>query len=143
MFTTIVIGGGPSGLMAAISASENGNSVLLIDKKDKLGRKLQISGGGRCNVTNRVSHEELIQHLPGNGKFLYSAFNTFDNFAIIDYFENLGVRLKEEDHGRMFPVSDNAKDVVNALKQQLAKITSTSARTIKLHPLSCGTKLKG
>lgn len=60
MFNTIVIGGGPSGLMAAISASENGKSVLLIDKKDKLGRKLQISGGGRCNVTNRVSHEELI-----------------------------------------------------------------------------------
>lgn len=119
MYHTIVIGGGPSGLMAAISASESGKSVLLIDKKDKLGRKLQISGGGRCNVTNRVSHEELIAHLPGNGKFLYSAFNTFDNFSIIAYFEQLGVALKEEDHGRMFPVSDNAKDVVNALKTKL------------------------
>lgn len=119
MYHTIVIGGGPSGLMSAISASESGKSVLLIDKKDKLGRKLQISGGGRCNVTNRVSHEELIAHLPGNGKFLYSAFNTFDNFSIIAYFEQLGVALKEEDHGRMFPVSDNAKDVVNALKTKL------------------------
>ncbi|MCE4956389.1 NAD(P)/FAD-dependent oxidoreductase [Macrococcoides caseolyticum] len=119
MYQTIVIGGGPSGLMAAISASENKKKVLLIDKKDQLGRKLQISGGGRCNVTNNVTHEELIKHLPGNGKFLYSAFNTFDNYAIINYFENLGVALKEEDHGRMFPVSNNAKDVVNALKQQL------------------------
>lgn len=70
-------------------------------------------------MTNRVSHEELIAHLPGNGKFLYSAFNTFDNFSIIAYFEQLGVALKEEDHGRMFPVSDNAKDVVNALKTKL------------------------
>lgn len=143
MFTTIVIGGGPSGLMAAISASENGNSVLLIDKKDKLGRKLQISGGGRCNVTNRVSHEELIQHLPGNGKFLYSAFNTFDNFAIIDYFENLGVRLKEEDHGRMFPVSDNAKDVVNALKQQLAKNNVDIRTNHRVASLIVQDKIKG
>lgn len=121
MYETIVIGGGPSGLMAAISASENNKKVLLIDKKDQLGRKLQISGGGRCNVTNNVSHDELIKHIPGNGKFLYSAFNTFDNYSIIQYFENLGVALKEEDHGRMFPKSNNAKDVVNALKAQLLK----------------------
>ena len=121
MYETIVIGGGPSGLMAAISASENNKKVLLIDKKDQLGRKLQISGGGRCNVTNNVSHDELIKHIPGNGKFLYSAFNTFDNYSIIRYFENLGVALKEEDHGRMFPKSNNAKDVVNALKEQLIK----------------------
>lgn len=135
MYQTIVIGGGPSGLMAAISASENNNKVLLIDKKDQLGRKLQISGGGRCNVTNNVTHEELIKHLPGNGKFLYSAFNTFDNYAIIEYFENLGVALKEEDHGRMFPVSNNAKDVVNTLKQQLINNKVEVRTTTKVESL--------
>ncbi|WP_414046029.1 NAD(P)/FAD-dependent oxidoreductase [Macrococcus equi] len=135
MYETIVIGGGPSGLMAAISASENQKKVLLIDKKDQLGRKLQISGGGRCNVTNNVTHEELIKHLPGNGKFLYSAFNTFDNYAIINYFENLGVALKEEDHGRMFPVSNNAKDVVNALKQQLVNNQVDVKTTTKVESL--------
>ncbi|MGV2927131.1 NAD(P)/FAD-dependent oxidoreductase [Macrococcus capreoli] len=135
MYETIVIGGGPSGLMAAISASEHQKKVLLIDKKDKLGRKLQISGGGRCNVTNNVTHEELIKHLPGNGKFLYSAFNTFDNYAIIEYFERLGVALKEEDHGRMFPISDNAKDVVNALKQQLVNNNVEVRTTTKVESL--------
>lgn len=119
MYNTIVIGGGPSGLMAAISASESGDRVLLIDKKNQLGRKLQISGGGRCNVTNRLSYEEIIRHIPGNGKFLYSAFNTFDNEDIIHYFESRGVSLKEEDHGRMFPVSNNAKDVVQTLLNHL------------------------
>lgn len=119
MYHTIVIGGGPSGLMAAISASETGNRVLLIDKKNQLGRKLQISGGGRCNVTNQLSYDEIIRHIPGNGKFLYSAFNTFDNEDIIQYFESRGVPLKEEDHGRMFPVSNNAKDVVQTLLNHL------------------------
>ncbi|WP_414050396.1 NAD(P)/FAD-dependent oxidoreductase [Macrococcus animalis] len=135
MYHTIVIGGGPSGLMAAISASESKKKVLLIDKKDQLGRKLQISGGGRCNVTNNVTHEELIKHLPGNGKFLYSAFQTFDNYAIIEYFEHLGVTLKEEDHGRMFPVSNNAKDVVNALKQQLINNNVDVKTTTKVESL--------
>ncbi|KAA1038393.1 NAD(P)/FAD-dependent oxidoreductase [Macrococcus equipercicus] len=119
MYQTIVIGGGPSGLMAAISASESGDRVLLIDKKNQLGRKLQISGGGRCNVTNRLPYEEIIKHIPGNGRFLYSAFNTFDNESIIQYFESRSVKLKEEDHGRMFPVSNNAKDVVNTLLTHL------------------------
>ncbi|GGB02769.1 NAD(P)/FAD-dependent oxidoreductase [Macrococcus hajekii] len=119
MYQTIVIGGGPSGLMAAISASEQGGKVLLIDKKDQLGRKLQISGGGRCNVTNRLPYEEIIKNIPGNGKFLYSAFNTFDNESIIQYFESKGVKLKEEDNGRMFPVSNNAKDVVTTLLKHL------------------------
>ncbi|WP_414048543.1 NAD(P)/FAD-dependent oxidoreductase [Macrococcus animalis] len=135
MYHTIVIGGGPSGLMAAISASESKKKVLLIDKKDQLGRKLQISGGGRCNVTNNVTHEELIKNLPGNGKFLYSAFQTFDNYAIIEYFEHLGVALKEEDHGRMFPVSNNAKDVVNALKQQLINNNVDVKTTTKVESL--------
>lgn len=118
----IVIGGGPSGLMAAIAAGEKGAKVLLIDKGDKLGRKLAISGGGRCNVTNRRPVEEIIKHIPGNGKFLYSAFSIFNNEDIIQFFENLGIALKEEDHGRMFPVSNKAQSVVDALLQQLEKL---------------------
>lgn len=120
-YDVIVIGGGPSGLMAAISAAEHGGRTLLIEKGKKLGKKLAISGGGRCNVTNRLPEEEVIKHIPGNGKFLYSAFATFNNYDIITYFENLGVALKEEDHGRMFPVSDSAASVVNTLIDELEK----------------------
>lgn len=127
-YDVIVIGGGPSGLMAAIAAGEKGAKVLLIDKGDKLGRKLAISGGGRCNVTNRQPIEEIIKHLPGNGKFLYSAFSIFNNEDIIRFFENLGVALKEEDHGRMFPVSDNSQSVVNAL---INKLESLNIRVFK------------
>ncbi|MDU4695656.1 MAG: NAD(P)/FAD-dependent oxidoreductase [Paenibacillus sp.] len=111
----IVIGGGPSGLMAAIAASKQGAKVLLVDKGDKLGRKLGISGGGRCNVTNAKELDELIKFIPGNGRFLYSALTTFGNQDIVAFFEGLGIRLKEEDNGRMFPVSDKAKTVVDAL----------------------------
>jgi predicted Rossmann fold flavoprotein len=114
-YDVIVIGGGPSGLMAAIAASAQGANVLLIDKGDKLGRKLGISGGGRCNVTNAKEIDELIKNIPGNGRFLYSAFATFSNKDIIAFFEDMGIRLKEEDRGRMFPVSDKAKTVVEAL----------------------------
>jgi len=121
-FDCIVIGGGPSGLMAAIGAGEKGAKVLLIDKGDKLGRKLAISGGGRCNVTNRLPIEDIIKHLPGNGKFLYSAFSIFSNEDIIRFFEKLGISLKEEDHGRMFPVSNKAQSVVDALLEQLEKL---------------------
>lgn len=121
-YDVIVIGGGPSGLMAAIAAGEKGAKVLLIDKGEKLGRKLAISGGGRCNVTNRLPVEEIIKHLPGNGKFLYSAFSIFSNEDIIRFFEKLGIALKEEDHGRMFPVSNKAQSVVDALLEQLEKL---------------------
>lgn len=118
-FDVIVIGGGPSGLMASIAAGEKGAKVLLIDKGDKLGRKLAISGGGRCNVTNRLPVDEIIKHIPGNGKFLYSAFSIFSNEDIIAFFEKLGIALKEEDHGRMFPASNKAQSVVDALLQKL------------------------
>src|SRR5699024_9457410 len=105
--------------MAAISAAETGAKTLLVEKGKKLGTKLAISGGGRCNVTNRLPEDEIIEHIPGNGKFLYSAFSIFNNYDIIDFFENLGVALKEEDHGRMFPVSNSAQSVVNTLIQRL------------------------
>lgn len=119
MYDTIVIGGGVSGIMAAYAASLNNNKVLLIEKNKKLGKKLLISGGGRCNVTNRLPYEEIIKHIPGNGKFLYGPFSVFDNESIINFVESNGVKLKEEDHGRMFPVSNKAKDVLNVFLEQL------------------------
>src|SRR5690625_5236863 len=108
--------------MAAIAAAENGAKTMLLEKGKKLGTKLAISGGGRCNVTNRLPQEEVIKHIPGNGKFLYSAFSVFNNYDIIDFFENMGVGLKEEDHGRMFPVSNSAKTVVNTLINKLEQL---------------------
>lgn len=122
MYDCIVIGGGPSGLMAAISASEHGAKVLLVDKGDKLGRKLAISGGGRCNVTNRMDEKELISHIPGNGRFMYSPFSVFNNEDIINFFEKMGIALKEEDRGRMFPVNDKASTVVETLLQKLRSL---------------------
>ncbi|MBD0382409.1 NAD(P)/FAD-dependent oxidoreductase [Paenibacillus sedimenti] len=120
-YDVIVIGGGSAGLMASIAASAEGAKVLLVDKGDKLGRKLGISGGGRCNVTNNKDQDELIKNIPGNGRFLYSAFANFNNKDIIAFFEKLGIRLKEEDNGRMFPVSDKAKTVVDALIGQVRR----------------------
>ncbi|WP_077619132.1 NAD(P)/FAD-dependent oxidoreductase [Bacillus sinesaloumensis] len=121
-YDVIVIGGGPSGLMAAIAAGEQGAKVLLLDKGNKLGRKLAISGGGRCNVTNRLPIEEIIKHIPGNGRFLYSAFSVFNNEDIIGFFEKLGIQLKEEDHGRMFPTTNKAQSVVDALLKRLESL---------------------
>ncbi|BAB06998.1 NAD(P)/FAD-dependent oxidoreductase [Halalkalibacterium halodurans] len=119
MHEVIVIGGGPAGLMASVSAAEHGARVLLLDKGDKLGRKLAISGGGRCNVTNRMPLDELIAHIPGNGRFMYSPFSVFNNEDIIRFFERLGIALKEEDRGRMFPVSDKATTVVQTLLKRI------------------------
>jgi predicted Rossmann fold flavoprotein len=120
-YDVIVIGGGSAGLMASIAASKQGANVLLLDKGEKLGRKLGISGGGRCNVTNNKDTDELIKHIPGNGRFLHSSFSNFNNKDIIAFFENLGIRLKEEDNGRMFPVTDKAKTVVDTLVGQVRK----------------------
>ncbi|MGE7980824.1 NAD(P)/FAD-dependent oxidoreductase [Solibacillus sp. NPDC093137] len=122
MYDVIVIGGGPSGLMAAIAAAEQNKKILLLEKGSKVGKKLAISGGGRCNVTNRLSAEEIIKHIPGNGRFLYSPFTVYNNEDIIAFFEGLGVALKEEDHGRMFPVSNRAQDVVDALVNEMKRL---------------------
>ncbi|WP_102345229.1 NAD(P)/FAD-dependent oxidoreductase [Bacillus sp. Marseille-P3661] len=147
-YDVIVIGGGPSGLMAAIAAGEHNAKVLLVDKGNNLGRKLAISGGGRCNVTNRLPVDEIIKHIPGNGRFLYSAFSEFDNQGIIRFFEKLGVKLKEEDHGRMFPVSDKAQSVVDALLHRIKQLkvdirTNTPVKKVLYHEGSVsGVQLK-
>ncbi len=122
MYDVIIIGGGPSGLMASIAAASKGQQVLLIEKGKKLGKKLIISGGGRCNVTNRLPLEEIVKHIPGNGRFLYSPFSVFNNEDIINFFEGLGVALKEEDHGRMFPVSNRAQDVAEAMFNEMDRL---------------------
>lgn len=121
MYDTIITGGGVSGLMAAVAASKNNKKVLLIEKNKSLGKKLLISGGGRCNVTNNLPYEEIIKNIPGNGKFLYGPFSIFDNQSIIRFIESNGVKLKEEDHGRMFPVSNNSKDVLQVFLDHLEK----------------------
>ncbi len=120
-WNVVVIGGGPSGLMAAIAAARGGASTLLLDKGDKLGRKLGISGGGRCNVTNNKEPSELIRFIPGNGRFLHSVLSRFGSREIAEFFEELGIGLKEEDHGRMFPSTDKAKTVVDALLREVRR----------------------
>ncbi len=121
-FDVVVIGGGPSGLMAAIAARLQGASTLVLEKGNKLGRKLGISGGGRCNVTNAKPMDELMKNIPGNGRFLYSALSQFSNQEIIEFFESLGIRLKEEDRGRVFPVTDKASTVVRALIDKVVSL---------------------
>lgn len=124
-YDVIVVGGGSSGLMATINAASQGARTLLIEKNPKPGRKLLLSGGGRCNVTNRTTREDLITHIPGNGKFLYSALNQFDQEDIIQFFQDAGVELKEEDHGRMFPVTDRARTILDTLVEKIEELDVT------------------
>ncbi len=115
----VVIGAGPGGIMAAGKASSRGRDVILFEKNDRIGKKILISGKGRCNITNDTDIEGLIENTPGNGNFLYSAFYTFSNRDLIEFFEKLGLKTKVERGGRVFPVSDSAKDVNNVLLKYL------------------------
>ena len=115
----VVVGGGAAGMMAAISAAEKGARVTLLDPNERLGKKLNITGKGRCNVTNDAGLEELLANTPKNGKFLYSAFSRFDGRDARAFFESLGVPLKTERGNRVFPVSDRAFDISGALERRL------------------------
>lgn len=115
----IVIGAGPAGMMAAATAASAGAQVTLTEKKNKVGRKLSITGKGRCNITSAVDQKELIIGLPGNGRFLYSAFHEFSNLDLIKYFEQRGLQTKVERGNRVFPQSDQAEDVVEVLYKAL------------------------
>jgi len=118
----LVIGGGPAGMMAAITAAEAGASVTLVERMERLGRKLNITGKGRCNVTNDAGQEELMKNVAHNSRFLFSAFSRFDGRDTMAFFENLGVPLKTERGNRVFPVSDCAFDISNALKNRLHRL---------------------
>ena len=122
----IIIGGGAAGLFAAISAAENGADVTLLEKNDRCGKKLRITGKGRCNVTNDCSTEEFLQNVPTNPRFLYSALSVLSTQDVKDFFENEGVPLKTERGRRVFPVSDKAQDIVSAL------VSACIARGVKI-----------
>lgn len=114
----LVIGGGAAGMMAAISAASCGASVTIIEKNADIGKKLLITGKGRCNVTNACATEEIFENIPTNANFLYSAIYGFSNYDVMDFFENCGVPLKTERGERVFPQSDRAKDIVDALRKK-------------------------
>ncbi|GGC82156.1 NAD(P)/FAD-dependent oxidoreductase [Enterococcus wangshanyuanii] len=135
LFDVIVVGAGTSGMMAAIAAAQSGSNVLLLEKNKRVGKKLLMTGGGRCNVTNNRPAEEIIAHIPGNGKFLYSAFSQFNNYDIMEFFESNGTHLKEEDHGRMFPVTDRSKTIVETLFDQLQNDGVTIYTEVKVEKL--------
>ncbi|MDY3992823.1 MAG: NAD(P)/FAD-dependent oxidoreductase [Evtepia sp.] len=111
----LVVGGGAAGMMAALAARQAGAQVTLLEPNEKLGRKLYITGKGRCNLTNNTTAEGVLNHVPRNGRFLYSAVTKFPPAAVMEYFEALGVPLKTERGGRVFPCSDKAADVIDAL----------------------------
>ena len=126
-YHTIVIGGGPAGMMATIASASYGQATLLIEKNKKLGKKLAGTGGGRCNVTNNGTLDDLMAGIPGNGRFLYSVFSQFDNHDIIQFFTDNGVKLKVEDHGRVFPVSDQSRTIIQALENKILELGASIA----------------
>ena len=120
----LIIGGGPAGCMAAIACKTFNPSytVMLIEGNPRLGEKLRLTGGGRCNLTANVTPEEIIKHTPRNGRFLFSSLNNMDPHAIMRFFTERKLKLKEEDHQRIFPTSDKAEDVVNVLEHELRQL---------------------
>lgn len=117
----VVVGGGPAGMIAGITSAEEGNNVILVEKNSSLGNKLKITGKGRCNLTFDGDEEKFRNNIVNNSKFMYSSFSNFNNKDVVDFFNKLGVQTKVERGGRVFPVSDSAMDVVNALKNKLKK----------------------
>ena len=122
MANVIVIGGGPAGMMAAITAAEYGNNVTIIEKNSDFGKKLLITGKGRCNITSSLYMSEFIKNTPGNGQFLYSAFQNYTNTDIIEFLKNQGLEVKEERGNRIFPVTDKSIDVLNCFKSKINEL---------------------
>ena len=121
MVDGIIIGGGPAGMFAAITAAQRGQTVLLLERNDRLGKKLLITGKGRCNVTNDCMAEEILQNVPRNGRFLYSAMNAFPPEKVKAFFEENGCALKTERGNRVFPVSDRSQSVLEALQKAMRR----------------------
>ena len=137
MTDLVVIGGGPAGMLCAIQSAQRGLSVTVLDRNLQLGRKLRITGKGRCNVTNDCDTREFMANIPGDGRFLYSAMSRFGTREVIAYFESLGVPLKVERGNRVFPVSDNANDIANALVRECERL---GVRTLRCSARSIETK---
>ena len=122
MSHVIVVGGGAAGMFAAIAAAKNGHQVTLYEKNEKLGKKIFITGKGRCNIANAADMEELFDAVVTNSKFLYSSFYGYTNQNVIDFFENAGVPVKIERGNRVFPISDHSSDVIRALEREMKKV---------------------
>lgn len=118
----IVIGGGPAGMMSAISSAESGNEVILLEKMQSLGRKLLITGKGRCNITSSLDMQEFIKNTPGNGRFLYSCFENYTNKDIIKFLKEQGLEVKEERGNRIFPITDKSQDVLKCFTKKLKEL---------------------
>lgn len=118
----IIIGGGPAGMLAAITSAQKGNETTIIEKNNRLGKKLLITGKGRCNITSSIDINDFINNIPGNGKFLYSAFQNYTNKDIINFLEKNGVSVKEERGNRIFPKSDRSLDVEKAFEREITRL---------------------
>ena len=118
----VVIGGGPAGMMAAITSRENGNDVTIIEKNKQLGKKLLITGKGRCNITSSLDMGEFIKNTPGNGMFLYSAFQKYTNQDIINFLDKQGLQVKEERGNRIFPITDKSLDVLKCFESKIKEL---------------------
>ena len=134
----VVIGGGPAGMLASISSAQEGNKVILLEKNNILGKKILITGKGRCNITSSLEISDFINNVPGNGRFLYSAFENFNNTDIIELLKKEGVNVKEERGNRIFPVSDRAEDVRFALE----KATRNAGVQVKLNTKVTGIEVE-
>lgn len=148
MNRVIVVGGGAAGAMAAIAAARSGSRTTLFEKNEKIGKKLFITGKGRCNVTNACETEELFDNVVSNGKFLYSAFYSFDNNSTMDFFEQAGCMLKTERGDRVFPKSDHSSDVIAALNRELSErgvevFLHTPVKEILLEERPDGKRVRG
>ena len=118
----IIIGGGPSGMMAAITAKQNGHQVILLEKMKSLGRKLLITGKGRCNITSSLDMDEFIKNTPTNGRFLYSCYQNYTNQDMIQFLQEQGLEVKEERGNRIFPITDKSQDVLQCFTKKLKEL---------------------
>lgn len=136
-YDVTIIGGGPAGMFAAIIAAKQGKSVLLLERNDRLGKKLLITGKGRCNVTNDCDSTEILQNIPRNGRFLYSAMTEFPPKRIMEFLEDAGCELKTERGNRVFPVSDKSQSVLEALQKEMRR-TNVTVRTARAKKILTG-----